>query len=491
MSQQQKQATHPAFYTLITVFFFWGFIGASTGVFIPFCKEYFELTQTQSQIIDFSIYVAYFIGAILILLLNKLIGKDFINSIGYKNGIIYGLIISAVGSLLMILSFNMGSYDMILISYFVIGLGFSLQQTCAQPFAVSMGNPASGGQRLSLAGGINSLGTTIGPIILGVILSYKAGTSLKELPQAEVDQMFSSMNILYLAVTALFLLAAAMFHFSKMPDTKTDATLNNDGGALKYPQLVLGMIGIFTYVGVEVSVQSNLGELLKAGQLGTFNLVTISTFISMYWGGLMVGRWCSGASVFKKEGNTSLGINIIAAILAYGVVCLANYLILSITGKWSEFDPIHFLYYAPVVAMFILIYVIGKDRPATTLMYLGLFGIIAMILGMTLSGNLAVYSFVAGGLACSIMWPFIFSLAISGLGKYTSQGSSLLIMMILGGGIVPLIQGTIADMTGNMVLSYIIPILCFAYLTFFAIRVKAILKNQGINADAITAEGGH
>ena len=173
------------------------------------------------------------------------------------------------------------------------------------------------------------------------------------------------------------------------------------------------------------------------------------------------------------------------------MVCLANYLILSITGKWGEFDPIHFLYYAPVVAMFILIYVIGKDRPATTLMYLGLFGIIAMILGMTLSGNLAVYSFVAGGLACSIMWPFIFSLAISGLGKYTSQGSSLLIMMILGGGIVPLIQGTIADMTGNMVLSYIIPILCFAYLTFFAIRVKAILKNQGINADAITAEGGH
>jgi MFS transporter, FHS family, L-fucose permease len=312
---------------------------------------------------------------------------------------------------------------------------------------------------------------------------------METLPVEEVKQMFASMNVLYIVVTLLFLGAAVLFWFTSMPENKSDDTLSNDGGALKYPQLVLGMIAIFTYVGVEVSVQSNLGELLKKGSLGMYNGVTIATFVSMYWGGLMVGRWTSGASVFKK--SKGYAINIIAAILAYAVVCLANYGILNITGKWAEFDPIHFAYFAPFVLAFILLYLVGKDRPATTLLYLGVFGMLAMVSGMLLSGTIAVYSLLVGGLACSIMWPFIFSLAVSGLGKHTSQGSSYLIMMIIGGGVIPVLQGILGDATGNMQLSYLIPVLCFAYLAYFAYRVKAVLKEQGIEADSIESEGGH
>lgn len=494
--QEITSKTHPSFYTLIIVFFFWGFIAASTGVFIPFCKEYFKLEQWQSQVIDFSIYIAYFLGAFGLIAFNKITGKDIINLIGFKKGIIYGLLTSAIGSVLMIASFNMGSYGMILFSYFIIGLGFSLQQTCAQPFAVSLGHPSTGGQRLSLAGGINSLGTTIGPIILGVILSYKEGMNLSTLPVEEVKHMFNSMNLLYIVVTLMFLAVAVLFWFSKMPEpinNAEDANIDGSESALKFPQVILGMIAIFTYVGVEVSVQSNLGELMKEGTLGHYNGVTIATFISLYWGSLMVGRWTSGASVFKK--NKGYTLNIIASIVAYSVVVLANYLILNITGKWHELDYMMFVYYAPAVLVFMLLYVLGKDRPATTLLYLGVFGIISILVGLFSTGKLAVYSFVASGLACSIMWPFIFTLSISGLGKYTGQGSSYLIMMIIGGGTIPVLQGFLGDeflkFGYTMQPSYFIAALCFAYLTFFAIKVRSVLKAQGIDADSLESEGGH
>jgi len=213
--QETTSKTHPSFYTLITVFFFWGFIGASNGVFIPFCKDYFHLSQTQSQLIDFAFYVAYFIGAFLLLIINRIVGFDIINKIGYKMGIVYGLLISAVGSLAMIASVNAGKYELILISLFIIGLGFSLQQTCAQPFALGLGDPKQGAQRLSLAGGVNSLGTTIGPIVLGLFLTM-GDRKLVDLSDLEKSNLFHSMNMLYIAVTVLFLASAALFYFSKM-----------------------------------------------------------------------------------------------------------------------------------------------------------------------------------------------------------------------------------------------------------------------------------
>src|SRR3982751_4123181 len=169
--RQPKQPTNSgALATLVIVFFFWGFIAASNSIFIPFCRTHFSLTQFQSQLIGSAFYGAYFIGSLILYLVSSLLGYDILNRIGYKKGIIYGLWISVIGALAIIPSANMNSFPLILVSFFIVALGFSLQQTAAQPFAIALGDPATGSHRLNLAGGVNSLGTTLGPIIVSFFL---------------------------------------------------------------------------------------------------------------------------------------------------------------------------------------------------------------------------------------------------------------------------------------------------------------------------------
>ena len=212
MSLEQTKSSNSALYTLITVFFFWGFIGASNGVFIPFCKIKFGLDQFQSQLIDFAFYGAYYIGALLLFILSGLAKKDILNSWGFKKGIINGLILSAFGAAFMIFAVIEGSYALILAALFVVALGFSLQQTSAQPFAASLGTPQTASNRLNLAGGVNSFGTTIGPIVVSIALfGVVAGVNLEEF--AKKADSLDKMEILYMAVGALFLIAAALFFF--------------------------------------------------------------------------------------------------------------------------------------------------------------------------------------------------------------------------------------------------------------------------------------
>ncbi|MDG1850401.1 MAG: MFS transporter, partial [Flavobacteriales bacterium] len=213
-----KQSTNynAALATLVTVFFFWGFVAASNGVFIPFCKNYFNLDQFQSQLIDFAFYGAYYIGALLLFIISGYVKTDILNKWGFKNGIVYGLIISAVGAAIMIPAISSGSFSFILGSLFVVALGFSLQQTSANPFAISLGDPSTGSYRLNLAGGVNSFGTTIGPIVVALILFGSTPKSGPELDAmiANGDISLSTIQMLYLAVGALFLAAAALFYFS-------------------------------------------------------------------------------------------------------------------------------------------------------------------------------------------------------------------------------------------------------------------------------------
>jgi FHS family L-fucose permease-like MFS transporter len=541
-------------YTLITVFFFWGFIGASNGVFIPFCKAKFGLDQFQSQLIDFAFYGAYYFGALLLFIFSSILKSDILNAWGFKKGIINGLLISTFGAMAMIFAVSEGSYLMILGALFIVALGFSLQQTGANPFAASLGEPSSASNRLNLAGGVNSLGTTIGPIVVSFALfGVVAGVDIKEFSQ-KADSL-DSMKTLYLFVGGLFLLAAALFYFSKnLPSGKSDATFepankamttlivitlilagiftyifsryedlvfiehfitNNEKdylglgltittllivvfgllfanisaqikpagwGAMKYPQLVLGMLGIFTYVGVEVTIGSNLGELLKTPEFGNISGPGLAPFMSMYWGSLMIGRWAGAISVFNPSNSLKKILLIVVPYIAFGVVLLANY----ISGQ--DITPLYA--YAFIVAFQIGGFFLGKDKPARTLLVFGLMGMTAMIIGLFSHGIIATYAFMSGGLACSIMWPSIFSLSIAGLGKYTSQGSSFLIMMILGGGIIPPLQGKISDIIGIHA-SYFIPVICFAYLAFFAFKAKAILKTQGIDEDQLEVNDGH
>ncbi|MCR6720716.1 MAG: MFS transporter [Chitinophagaceae bacterium] len=216
MNQQAKIPTnYGALGTLVTVFFFWGFIAASNSIFIPFCKTHFNLTQFESQLIGSAFYGAYFIGSLVLFLLSNVLGYDILNRIGYKKGIIYGLLISVVGALLIIPSANANSFPAILAAFFVVALGFSLQQTAAQPFAIALGDPATGSHRLNLGGGVNSFGTTLGPIIVSYFLFGAIGT-----PEKEVT--VSNINTLYLIVAGVFVAVAAFFAISKLPSGKND-----------------------------------------------------------------------------------------------------------------------------------------------------------------------------------------------------------------------------------------------------------------------------
>ncbi|MDA0737151.1 MAG: MFS transporter [Bacteroidetes bacterium] len=534
--------------TLVTVFFFWGFIAASNGVFIPFCKTYFHIDQFQSQLVDFAFYGAYYFGALVLFILSNSSGKDIMNKWGYKNGIVYGLLLSCLGALVMFPAVQGASpgesnvFYYVLGALFIVGLGFSLQQTAANPFAISLGDPEKGAHRLNLAGGINSLGTTIGPIVVALILF---GSTPKSGPELDAmitngDISLSTIQMLYLAVGGLFLAAAALFFFSKkLPQGKEDAEFlkapkalnalllmtfilavcfyfifdqyrgepNNDTilyltilslvgvvvtllvsnklahndkenwGAMQYPQLVLGMLAIFTYVGVEVTIQSNLGELLKANLgnglnpigLPTMSDSQIAPLISMYWGGLMIGRWAGAIAVFNPVGKLKTWLYILVPYIAFGVVLMVNFI--------SGFDISILYWFALCVAIQIGGFFLGKEKPALTLKLFGLLGIFSVLIGLFSSGHLALFAFLSGGLFCSIMWPSIFALSVQGLGKYTSQGSSFLVMMILGGAIIPPLQGKLADIIG-IHSSYWIAVFCFAYLTFFAQKVGSILNSK-------------
>jgi FHS family L-fucose permease-like MFS transporter len=525
---------------LISVFFFWGFIAAGNGIFIPFCKNHFQLDQFQSQLIDFAFYGAYYLGALALFITSSLKGKEIMNQWGYKTGIIYGLLLSVVGAILMLLAFNFGGFAGILVALFVIGLGFSLQQTSANPFALALGDTATGAHRLNLAGGVNSFGTTIGPIAVALALFGKASAGESDIAHTSLG----AMNVLYIAVGILFLAAALLFYFSKkLPNPKAEATFekapkamslllfltialiilfsivfssyigldkdekiqpdialrnmclqivgfvlvfaslisanfsatsNGKGwGAMKYPQLVLGMLAIFIYVGVEVAIQSNLFALLNKPEFGSIPREKLSPYISMYWGSLMIGRWAGAISVFKPKGITKTLLFIVVPYIAFGVVMATNIIV------GNDFSPLYA--YSGVVAFQIAGFFLGKEKPRLTLLIFGLLGIIAMLIGLFTTGTIATYAFLSGGLFCSIMWPCIFSLATNGLGKYTSQGSAFLIMMILGGAIIPPMQGGMADIEWiGIHNSYWVAVFCFAYLAFYAFITKGILKKQKI-----------
>ncbi|HTJ51649.1 MAG TPA: hypothetical protein VL443_19450, partial [Cyclobacteriaceae bacterium] len=281
----------------------------------------------------------------------------------------------------------------------------------------------------------------------------------------------------------LVLLALALVSVIGILIYSNSAAKKSEGwGAMKYPQLVLGMIAIFVYVGVEVTIQSNMGALLKDPAFGGLDESQISHFISLYWGSLMIGRWTSAITVFNLKPTTNKILTVVVPFIAFGVILLVNHL----SG-----NNISDLYsYAICIVILILANFWAQEKPAKLLLVLGLLGVVGMLVGLSFTGKVGLYAFISGGLVCSIMWPCIFALSITGLGKFTSQGSAFLIMMILGGAIIPPLQGGLADIIGIHT-SYWLPVLCFGYLAFFAWKVSGVLKKQGIDIEHISAEGGH
>ncbi|WP_297869039.1 MFS transporter [uncultured Flavobacterium sp.] len=478
MQVNQVKTNWAQFIPLVTVFFFWGFVAASNDILIPVFKEAFDLTQGQSQLVSVAFYVAYTVGSIIYMIISYATKGDLINRIGYKNSLALGLIISALGTLLFYPAANSGSFELMLTGLFIVGLGFSLQQTVANPLAIALGPISTGSQRLTLAGGINNLGTTIGPLIVSFAIFGSATSSNTTLD-------IESVKIPYLILGAAFLLVAVFLKFSSLPDkpeavVESDDSISNDRGhALKYPQLILGMIAIFVYVGVEVSTASNLPAYMEK-DLG-FLTKDIAPYISLYWASLMIGRWTGAVEAFTDKMDLQKILRFIAPYLAFGVFLLVNAI--------AKHDLTPFYVYALIILVLIGADMASKGNPARMLLIFSGLGILALLIGMATTGMTSVYAFTSVGLFCSTLWPCIFTLAVSGLGKNTSQGSSFLIMMIMGGGIVSWLQGVVADET-TIHSSYIIGVLCFAYLAFYAWKVKGILKAQEISFES-KISGGH
>ncbi|MCX6211018.1 MAG: MFS transporter [Bacteroidetes bacterium] len=562
MSQTKQPTNTGALSTLVVVFFFWGFIASSNSVFIPFCKHKFHLDQFQSQLVDFAFYLAYYIGALGLFAFGAFGGKDLVGKWGYKKSIVYGLLFSAIGAAAMIIAVNANTFTGMLVGLFIVALGFSLQQTAAQPFSIALGDPSTGASRVNLAGGINSFGTSIGPIVVAFAL-FGSAAAITDDQIAALS--LSKVVILYTAVGILFLAAAAMFHFSKKvppgiseekiepankalflllimtgvliimfvpifssykidPTTLTDAGRHdletmrlkwlfgalatvvvgllyanfraqkdeNGWGAMKYPQLVLGMLALFVYVGAEVSIGSNLGELLKQADFGSIPSSKIAPYISMYWGSMMIGRWAGAISAFEFKSKTNKILTVIVPLVAFGIVIGVNSI--------AQYDMSPLYMYIVCIFIQIAAFFLSQDKPAKTLLIFSLIGLVSMLIGVFTKGNIAIYAFLTGGIACSIMWPCIFALSIAGIGKYTTQGAAFLIMMILGGGIIPPIQGKLSDFLQSSHLdtpgygihnSFWVPVFCFAYILIFAIAVKGILKKQGINYEETEVAAGH
>lgn len=466
------------FIPLVTVFFFWGFVAASNDILIPVFKKAFDLTQGQSQLVSVAFYVAYTVGSLIYMFISHLTKGDIINRIGYKNSLALGLSISALGTLLFYPAANNGSFELMLSGLFIVGLGFSLQQTVANPLAIALGPISTGSQRLTMAGGINNLGTTVGPLIVSFAI-FGAATSDNTTASIE------SVKIPYLILGAAFLLVAVLLKMSSIPDRVVsddivveDVTAKSKS-ALHYPQLVMGMIAIFVYVGVEVSTASNLPAYLEKN-LG-FLTKDIAPYVSLYWASLMIGRWTGAVEVFTENVGTQRILKFILPYLAFGVFLGVN--------AFMGHSLAPFYVYALIILVLIFADMLSKGNPARMLLLFSLLGIAALLIGMATSGDVSVYAFTSVGLFCSTLWPCIFTLAIAGLGKSTNQGSNFLIMMIMGGGIVSWIQGLVADAT-TIHFSYIVGVLCFAYLAFYAWRVSGILKSQGIDFDK-KASGGH
>ncbi len=475
----QNSTGKSALPVLISVFFFWGFVAASNDILIPVFKEKLNLEQWQSQLISVAFYVAYTVGSLIYFMVSKATGGDLLNKIGYKNGIAFGLVFSALGTLLFYPAAMTSSFGLMIAGLFVVGLGFSLQQIAANPLVINIGDPKKGSQRLSLAGGINNIGTTIGPVIVSLAIfgSLKAGAKLDNLESVKTP---------YLILGAAFLIVAVIFKFSNLPnklvheedDTKTSSSFSSSirKSAIHYPQLWLGMIGIFVYVGVEVSTASNLPEFMRQ-HLHT-STDQVAPYVSLFWASLMIGRWTGAVGAFDLKSGTKKILGFVLPYAAFGVFLLVNLL--------AGHDLTPFYLYLVVIIAIIIANMVSKGNPARQLLIFSTLGITSLLIAILADGMVSVYAIISVGLFCSTLWPCIFTLAIAGLGKYTNDGSRLLIMMIMGGGLISWLQGFLAkEQLLGIQWSYLTGIVCFAYLAFYGWRVKQILKQQGIDYDTV------
>ena len=387
--------------SLTTLFFMWGFITCLNDILIPHLKAVFNLTYVQAMLVQFCFFGAYF--------LMSLPSGYIVKKVGYKKGIVIGLLIAVVGCILFYPAASLHSYPVFLFALFVLASGITLLQVSANPYVSLLGSPKTASSRLTLTQAFNALGTTVAPSF-GALLILDSASEAFLTPAQNAE----SVQLPYLLLAAMLILLAGIFAWLKLPDImseqKAEAEKSEaiEGSAWQYRHLVLGAVGIFMYVGAEVAIGSFLVSFLAQENIAGLKEHAAAHYITYYFGGAMVGRFIGAAVMQKLPAGKVLGFNATMAI-------------------------------------------------------------ILVVIAMSTSGQLAMWSILLVGLFNSIMFPTIFSLALNGLGKHTAQGSGILCLAIVGGAIVPLLQGALADSVGVQ-LSYVLPILCYIFIVFYGLR---------------------
>ena len=392
-----------------TLFFMWGFLTSLNDILVPHLKAIFELTYARAMLIQFAFFSAYF--------LFSMPWSRIVNAIGYQKTMVAGLLGMAIGALLFVPAASFASFALFLGALIVLAAGITGLQVAANPYVVVLGKPETASSRLDLAQAFNSLGTTIAPA-LGGLLILSASTPVMEglqslSPQAlhlHRVQQAATVKMPYVVISVTLAVLALLIARSKLPTIKAavaGARGKADDSIWKHPNLIFGALGIFSYVGAEVSIGSFLVSYLGQPDIAGLSSKTAAEYVSIYWGGAMVGRFL-GAALLRRIGTGHL--------LAICAICTGSLVTAS----------------------------------------------------MLTSGHVAMWSILAVGFFNSIMFPSIFSLGVAELGPLTAGGSGILNMAIVGGAILPLIQGAIADHIG-IHHAFFIPVICYAYILFFAL----------------------
>ncbi|MEP0859915.1 MAG: L-fucose:H+ symporter permease [Ignavibacterium sp.] len=405
----------PELTILTSLFFMWGFLTCLNDILIPHLQNVFELNYFQSMLVQFTFFLAYF--------LISLPSGRLVEKVGYKKGIVIGLVTAGIGTLIFYPAAGLRSYPVFLLAFFILASGITLLQVAANPYVTILGKPETASSRLNLTQAFNSLGTTVAPYFGSLLIlstAVKTAEELSKMSPAEVEAYkaaeAAAVQYPYLGLAAVLFIIAAIFAVIKLPQIEASTVQSGDGNgnydevhesAWGYKHLLLGAIGIFVYVGAEVAIGSFLVKYFVSLDSSMLEMEA-GKMVSFYWGGAMVGRFIGSAVQRKIKPGTVLGFNAIMASLL-------------------------------------------------------------VIISMISDGKVAMWSILLVGLFNSIMFPTIFSLAIRGLGKHTGQASGILCMAIVGGAVIPVIQGLIADSIG-IHHAFILPVLCYLFIAYYGFK---------------------
>ena len=393
-----------------TLFFFWGFVTVLNDILVPHLKAIFDLNYAKVMLIQFAFFSAYFIFSIP--------SAKVVDAIGYKKTMVTGLFTMGAGALLFIPAASTASFPLFLGALMILAAGITALQVAANPYVTVLGPPETASSRLNLTQAFNSLGTTIGPYLGGLLIlntSFKGTDETRQMSAAVLQayrvQEASSVKLPYLIIGIALIIFGVIIGLFKLP--AIPGAVRHDGIAVKtslwkYRQLVFGAIGIFVYVGAEVSIGSFLINYFGQHEIGGLTELAAAKYVTYYWGGAMVGRFIGSAILQKVKTGTVLAV---AAIAACSLVCIS----------------------------------------------------------MSTTGSIAMWSIILVGFFNSVMFPSIFTLGIAKLGPLTGDGSGIMIMAIVGGAILPVLQGAMADRIG-IHHAFIIPAVCYLYILYYAVR---------------------